>query len=116
MNSQQRAAVVDWLAGLTDAEFVDVFYEARALREALGPQPVTERYAIQYLELDDGEWWFDSVAPAADRDGRNEIRVDGTFAWGGVCDECDCHVVSWHAAPQCPICGNRLPPQPPEDD
>lgn len=109
MDLNERDDVLNWLSGLTDHQFVELFYSARKKREESARQPLRERFAIMYLELADDEGWaYDAIAPAIIDDLTSTTSATDQFERMGHCEHCQIPWVSWSDTPECPVCGRSL--------
>lgn len=94
--------VVDWLSGLSDRAFAQVFTDAIARRSSSGLADWRAHYALVEVErVGDGPWVLEYIA--APREGGDDPDVT-VICQSGTCRGCGVVVRSWGRAATCPVC------------
>ena len=103
-----RQQALDWLRGLNDKQFAEVFYEAVAARTTSDLPEWRGHFLLADAErVDDGPWDVDIVALPVKAE-RADWSDEALICQSGSCGGCGAEVRSWSKRAECPVCGSAV--------
>ena len=103
-----RSQVLDWLRGLNDKQFAEIFYEAVATRNTSDLPEWRGHFILADAELVDEEpWAVDFIAMPVESE-RAEWSDEALICQSGTCGGCNADIRSWSKRAECPVCGRAV--------
>jgi hypothetical protein len=99
-----REDVIQYLKGLTDKQFIDLFYEACNSRNIYTSEPDLKAHLIlanAFRDYDASEWEIEILCPTPGQ----EWADDALVCQFGM--HCGYQTASWSKNSICPICGDE---------
>ncbi len=104
-NAALRQKALEWIAGLTEKQFAEFFYEAVADRNTSDVPGGRGHLLLADTDRDEeGPWMTELIAlPVADQ--RAGWGDDPLICQAGACAGCGAEVRCWSKSAECPVCG-----------
>ncbi len=101
----ERQRLLEWLSGLTDRQFAEVFYEAIRDRRTSDFADGQGHFVLSDVQLEAGGWVVDFIATpdATQPDWADDVPI----CQSGRCPGCSHPVRCWSKRMVCPICGGE---------
>ena len=104
---KSRESVVQYLRGLGDKEFAELFYDVVRARPMSDVKEARRHLVLADAALEDGKWTVDLIAREDPAEYKAGWASDVSVCQSGECGTCGSGVRSWAKHMICPVCESK---------